>query len=85
MASGQFTKTITTGYGNRQIVVTNNSAYLFNTTGSPAATSGSYTEGWMTNTNPVSATNQTVVRVVFDTILVIDSTHIGQVTITEKL
>ena len=85
MASGQFTKTITTGYGNRQIVVTNNSAYLFNTTGSPAATAGSYTEAWLSNTNPISATNQTVVRVVFDTILVINSTTIGQVTITEKL
>lgn len=85
MASGQFTKTLTTGYGNRQIVVTNNSAYLFNTTGSPAATAGSYTTAYMTNTNPVSANNQTVLIVVFDTILVINSTTIGQVTITEKL
>lgn len=85
MASGQFTKTITTGYGNRQIVVTNNSAYLFNTTGSPAATSGSYTEGWMSNSGSISASNQTVIRCVFDTILVIDSTHVGSVSITEKL
>lgn len=85
MASGQFTKTITTGYGNRQIVVTNNSAYLFSTTGSPAATAGSYTEGWMSNTNPIAATNQTVLRVVFDTLLVINSTTVGEVTITEKL
>jgi len=85
MTSGQFTKTITTGYGNRQIAITNNSAYLFSTTGSPAATAGSYTEAWMTNTNPVSATTQTVVRVVFDAILVINSTTTGQVNITEKL
>lgn len=85
MSSGQFTKTITTGYGNRQIVITNNSAYLFSTTGSPAATAGSYTEAWMTNTNPVSTTSQTVLRVVFDAILVINSTTTGQVNITEKL
>lgn len=85
MASGQFTKTLTTGYGNRQIQVTNNSAYLFNTTGSPAASSGSYTEGWMSNSGSISASNQTVIRCVFDTILVIDSTHIGQVTIIERL
>lgn len=85
MASGQFTKTLTTGYGNRQIVVTNNSAYLFNTTGSPAAAAGSYTEAWMANSNPISANNQTVLRVVFDAILVINSTTIGSVSITEKL
>lgn len=85
LPSGQYTKTITTGYGNRQIVITNNSAYLFSTTGSPAATAGSYTEAWMSNTNPISTTSQTVLRVVFDNILVINSTTVGQVSITEKL
>ncbi len=85
MSSGQFTKTLTTGYGNRQIVVTNNSAYLFSTTGSPAATAASYSEAWMSNTNPISATNQTVLRVVFDALLVISSTTVGQVNLTEKL
>lgn len=85
MTSGQFTKTLTTGYGNRQIVVTNNSTYLYNTSGSPAATAGSYTTAYMGNTSPISANNQTVLIVVFDAVLVVDSTHVGEVTVTEKL
>lgn len=85
MPAGQFTYTGTTGYGNRQYVITNNTAYLFSTSGSPAAVAGSYTEAWMSNTNPISANTQTVLRVAFDNILVINSTTNGQITITEKL
>jgi hypothetical protein len=85
MPAGQFTYTGTTGYGNRTYAITNNSAYLFSTTGSPAATAGSYTEAWMSNTNPISAATQTVLRVAFDNILVINSTTNGRIDITEKL
>jgi hypothetical protein len=85
MPAGQFTYTGTSGYGNRTYAITNNSAYLFSTTGSPAATAGSYTEAWLANTNPISANTQTVLRVAFDNILVINSTTNGRVDITEKL
>lgn len=85
MPAGQFTYTGTTGYGNRQMAVTNNSSYLFSTTGSPAAVAGSYTEAWMANSSPISTNNQTVLRVALDTILTIDSTHNGEINLVEKL
>jgi len=85
LSSGQFTKTITTGYGNRQIQVNNSSAFIFSTTGSPAATAASYTEAWMSNTNPISANNQTVLRCALDALAVVNSTTTIQINISEKL
>lgn len=85
MPAGQFTYTLTTGYGNRTLAVTNNSAYLFSTTGTPAATAGTYTCAWLVNTNPVATTAQTFLRCAFDNALVINSTTNGQINITEKL
>lgn len=85
LPSGQYTYTLTTGFGNRQVAVTNNSAFLFSTTGSPAAAAGTYTCGWLVNANPVSTTAQTFVRVPFDFPLVINATTNGAVTLTEKL
>jgi hypothetical protein len=85
LPSGQYTYTLTTGVGSRQVQVTNNGAYLFSTTGSPAATAGTYTCGWLVNANPVSTTAQTFVRVPFDFPMGISSTSNGLVTIVEKL
>lgn len=86
LPSGQFTYTMTTGYGNRTLSLTNNSAYLFSTTGSPAATANSfYTSAWLCSANPVATTSQTYIHVCFDNFLVINSTTVGLVTITEKL
>jgi hypothetical protein len=85
LPSGQFTYAMTTGYGNRSLAVTNNSAYLFSTTGSPAASAGNYTCAWLCNANPVAATSNTFVRVAFDNSLTINSTTAGQINITEKL
>ncbi len=85
LSSGQFTKTITTGYGNRQIQVNNSSAFIFSTTGSPAATAASYTTAYMANTNPISANNQTVLVCVFDALAVVNSTTTIQINLSEKL
>jgi hypothetical protein len=79
LPASQFSKSIATGYGNRQIQVTNSNGFLFS---SPA---GNYTEAWLSNANPISATNQTVLRVAFDLILSINSTTVGQITCIEKL
>lgn len=72
-------------YANRQVTITNSGTYIFSTTGSPAAQSGSYTAAWLTNTNPISTTSQTVVHAAFDLLLTIGSTSNGMVTIVEKL
>lgn len=85
MPGGQFTYTITTGYGNRTLAVTNNTAYLFSTTGSPVATAGSYTAARLVTTNPLSAATQSFLYAPFDAPLVISSSSNGQVNINEKL
>lgn len=71
------------GAGNRQMVI----SYTFSTTGSPAATAGSYTEAWIINTGAsvaVSGTGQCAVHVTFMP-MTINSTSNGQITITEKV
>lgn len=85
LPSGQFSYTLTTGYGNRTLQITNNGAYLFSTTGSPVATAASYTAAWLTNASPVASTANTFVHAPFDAPLVINSTSNGLVTIVEKL
>lgn len=72
-------------FSNRQVTISNSGSFVYSTTGSPAAVSANYTAAWLTNTNPVSATNQTVLHVVFDNPLVISATSNGQVTIVERL
>lgn len=79
LPSGQFT------FVNRQVTVTNSGIYVFSTTGSPVATAANYTSAWLTNTNPVSATNQTVLHVSLDTPAIVSSSSNAQVTIVEKL
>jgi hypothetical protein len=79
MPAGQFT------FASRQVTVTNSGIYVFSTTGLPVAVAANYTAAWLTNTNPVGATNQTVVHCVFDTPAVVNSTSNTQVTIVEKL
>lgn len=88
MPSGQFSNQTSggfSGYGKRQLTATNSGAYLFSTSGSPAASAGSYTCAWLCNHSPISANNQTFIRVAFDTALTISSTLIGQVNLTEIL
>jgi hypothetical protein len=88
MATSQFTYPILpsqTGYGNRIIHITNNSAYLFSTTGNPPTTVGNYTCAWLCNANPVASNTATFVRVAFDTQLIISSSVNGQIDIYERL
>lgn len=84
LPSGQFTIN-GSGVGNRQMQVTTNSAYTFSPTGSPAATSGSYTSAWLVNANPVSSTSNTFIHVALDALIIIGTNSTGNVTIIEKL
>jgi len=77
-----------TGVGNRQMVVNNSGNYLFSTTSNSngsTATVASYTDAWIVNTNPVSATSQTFVHVGFDAPVSVNSSTNQQIQITEKL
>jgi hypothetical protein len=86
LPSGQFTIS-GSGNGNRQMLVTNNGLYMFSTTANSnpsVATAANYTAGWMVNAT-VTSTANTFVHVAFDAPIQVDSSHLGQATISEKL
>jgi hypothetical protein len=87
LPSGQFSFS-GTGSGNRQVQVTNSGSYLFSTTANSnpsTATAASYTDCWLVNTNPVSATTQTFIHVAFPAPVAVNSSSNGLVTIVEKI
>lgn len=77
LPSGQFTFNSTTGSGNRNVVISTVSAYIFttlsNSNPSPAS-AGTYTAMWLVKASPVASTADTYAHLPLDAPLVISST-----------
>lgn len=77
LPSGQFTFNATTGSGNRNVVISTVSAYIFTTVSnsnpSPAS-AGTYTAMWLLKASPVASTADTYAHLPLDAPLVISST-----------
>lgn len=75
--------------GSGSFSYTNNVAigpYTFDISGSPAASNGTYTEAWVTNTSPVAAIYQTGIHNIFNAPMSINSgAPTLEVTITETI
>lgn len=84
LPSGQFTFNSTTGSGNRNVIISTVSAYIFTTVSNSnpsTATVGTYTAMWLVSTSPVSSTAHTYAHLPLDAPLSIS----GTLSITEVM